>query len=91
MLAATRTAEGVLETPPPSTLFRELENNTLAIELRFWTDSRRSDFLASSSAVRLALLDALKREGIALANPAHMTLEWSKNQPQISQISQREE
>lgn len=90
MLAATRTSEGVLETPPPSTLFRDLENNTLAIELRFWTDSRRSDFLASSSAVRLALLDALKREGIALANPAHMTLEWAEDQPQISQISQRD-
>ena len=91
LLAATGTAEGVLDAPPPSTLFRELENNTLAIEVRFWTDSRRSDFLASSSAVRLALLEALKREGIALANPAFVTLEWGKKNPQNSQISQRED
>ena len=68
--------------------FRELANNTLAIEVRFWTDSRRSDFLASSSAVRLALLEALKREGIALANPAFVTLEWGKKSGQRTEGSE---
>jgi small-conductance mechanosensitive channel len=75
MLAATREADGVLETPPPSTLFREMEHNTVAIEVRFWTDSRRSDYLATSSNVRLELADALKREGFEPANPALLSLD----------------
>ena len=91
LLAAARSAEGVLEIPPPSTLFREMEHNTVGIEVRFWTDSRRSDFLATSSNVRLALADALVREGIQPANPALMTVEWGEGKPQISQIAQIEE
>ena len=88
LLAATRSAEGVLETPPPSTLFREMEHNTVAIEVRFWTDSRRSDFLATSSNVRLALADALVREGFEPANPTLMTIDWGEGQnPQVSQIN----
>jgi small-conductance mechanosensitive channel len=76
LLEAARAADGVLETPPPSTLFREIEANTVQIEVRFWTDSRRTDYLATSSNVRLALVDALKRIGVGPANPALMTIDW---------------
>jgi hypothetical protein len=52
-----------------------MEHNTVAIEVRFWTDSRRSDFLATSSNVRLAMAGALRREGIEPANPALLSLD----------------
>lgn len=74
LLAATRAAEGVLETPPPSTLFREIEHNTVGIEVRFWTDSRRSDFLATRSRVSEAAVTSLRAAGVGLPDPAKTTI-----------------
>ena len=48
---------------------RELGQDDVAIEVRFWTDSRRSDFVATTSAVRIAIVAALKQAGIELPDP----------------------
>lgn len=66
---AMQSAEGVLADPPASVRVRDLGPDDIRIEARFWTDSRRSDFLATQSAVRFALIDALRQAGIGLPDP----------------------
>lgn len=61
--------EGVLDEPAASVRVRELEQHDILIEVRFWTDSRRSDFMATRSAVRQAVVAALKDAGISLPDP----------------------
>lgn len=66
---ATQGAEGVLAEPASSVRIRDLGQDDLVLEARFWTDSRRSDFLATSSAVREAIVAAMKTAGIGLPEP----------------------
>lgn len=66
---ATQIAAGVLESPRVSVRIRELGQDDVVVEVLFWTDSRRSDFVATTSAVRLALVAALKQAGIGLPDP----------------------
>lgn len=63
--AAVHTS-GVLGDPLPSVRVRDLGNDGITLELRFWTDSSRSDFVATSSCVRRALLERFRAGGIAL-------------------------
>lgn len=73
-LGAARTAAGVLEEPPPSILIRDLGTTTIALELRFWTDSRRADFLATRSRVNEAVITALRAADVALPEPGATTV-----------------
>jgi small-conductance mechanosensitive channel len=70
MLDAASATQGVLDEPPPSILLSELEPTTVAVEVRFWTDSRRSDFLAARSRVNEAVVARLREAGIPLPDPA---------------------
>lgn len=69
MRETTGTAEGVLADPPPTVRVVELGQDDAVLEVRFWTDSRRSDFVATSSAVRAAVVEAMKESGIGLPDP----------------------
>jgi small conductance mechanosensitive channel len=71
---ATQAAEGVLPTPPVFVWISELGQNEIAVEARFWTDSRRADFIATASNVRRAVLAALKEAGIPLPDPSARTV-----------------
>lgn len=66
---AAQAAEGVLPEPPASVRVRELGQDDMVVEARFWTDSRRSDFLATTSNVREAIFNALREAGIGLPDP----------------------
>lgn len=66
--AAERT-EGVLADPPATVRVRELGQDDVVLEVRFWTDSRRSDFVATRSSVRAALVQAMRDAGISLPDP----------------------
>jgi len=66
---AAQGTPGVLEDPPASVRVRDLGPDDILLEARFWTDSRRSDFLSTSSAVRASLVEALKAAGIGLPDP----------------------
>jgi small conductance mechanosensitive channel len=59
---------GVAPTPATYARLRNLDTAGMMLEVRFWTDSQRSDFMATSCAVRLAVMLALKKAGIALPN-----------------------
>lgn len=67
--SAVATVEGVLASPPPAVRVSELGQDDLALDVSFWTDSRRSDFVATSSAVRRTLVSALRHAGIGLPDP----------------------
>jgi hypothetical protein len=44
----------------------ELSPGGVQIEARFWTESKRLDFMNAASAARQAIVEALKRHGIGL-------------------------
>lgn len=67
--AAAERAGGVLAEPPVSSRLRDLGPGGVVLEVRFWTDSRRSDAVATASNVRGELVEAFRREGIALPQP----------------------
>lgn len=55
--------------PPVVVLVRDFEPDLVRFEVRFWTDSRRVDYLATLSTVRRAIIAQFKAAGIALPNP----------------------
>ena len=62
-------SDGVLPEPAPSVRVSDLGQDDLVLEVRFWADSRRSDFVATRSAVRAAIVIGLKEAGIPLPDP----------------------
>jgi len=73
-LSAAQQAQGVLAEPKVSVLIRELDQNNVCLQIRFWTDSRRADFLETASAVQTAVVDALNTAGVALPDPAQRSI-----------------
>jgi small-conductance mechanosensitive channel len=66
---AAQKASGVLDEPPASVRVRELKQDDIILEARFWTDSRRTDFVSTSSNVRAAIVKAFKAAAIGLPDP----------------------
>jgi small-conductance mechanosensitive channel len=66
ILETVRTVEHVASSPAPSMRLRDLLPEGVQIEARFWTDSRRTDFMNTASSARRAILAALKRHGFSL-------------------------
>ena len=53
-------------TPPPDVLVTELAASTVNLEVRFWVNSRRAGFLATTSKVAQAVKEALETAGIEM-------------------------
>jgi small-conductance mechanosensitive channel len=84
ILTTMSSVPGVATEPAPSMRLRDLTPEHLHIEARFWTDSRRGDFMNTASTVRVAILEALRTEGIDLPNPHErrvMLVEPSAGEP----------
>ncbi|MFW5655242.1 MAG: mechanosensitive ion channel family protein [Roseicyclus sp.] len=60
--------EGVLERPV-TVRIEELGSGGVLMVVGFWTDSRRSDFKDSASAVRLGIVSAMRSAGVPLPRP----------------------
>ena len=56
--------EGVETTPDPDVLVMELAASTVNLEVRFWVDSRRAGFLATTSRVAQEVKEALEAADI---------------------------
>ncbi|MEM7761880.1 MAG: mechanosensitive ion channel family protein, partial [Cyanobacteria bacterium P01_A01_bin.40] len=56
--------EEVESSPTPDVLVSELAASTVNLEIRFWVDSRRSGFLATTSKVAQAVKEALESANI---------------------------
>lgn len=67
--SAAAATQGVLQEPPVSVRVHDLGQDDLVLEIRFWTDSRRSDFVLTRSAVRAKVLEAMRRAGLPLPDP----------------------
>lgn len=80
ILETLRDTEGVLSEPEPSVRIRELGPFGMRIEARFWTDSRRSDFLLTTSRVRIGITESLKAKDIPLPNPIRSFIPNPENQ-----------
>lgn len=74
MTEAVQASEGVLKEPLTSVRIRELRANDIVLEARFWADSRRSDFVATTSAIRENVVAKLKQAEISLPNPSERKL-----------------
>lgn len=69
ILDALPRVHGVAAEPPATVRLHDLTRDHLHIEAAFWTDSRRSDFVETASYVRVAIVQALAKAGIALPDP----------------------
>lgn len=67
--SATMAADGVLASPPPTVRVDALGQDDIVLEITFWSDSQRSDFKNTASAVRARIVAAFKRFGIGLPDP----------------------
>lgn len=74
ILRATQATTGVLAEPEVTVRVQALGADGIIVEARFWTDSRRSDFVATGSAVRNAVVEALRAAGTDLPEPAARTV-----------------
>lgn len=63
---AAQGAAGMLEQPPASAVIETLGPDDVVIQVGFWSDARRSDVVATMSAVQRACVAALKAAGIGL-------------------------
>lgn len=77
---AAGTVDAVLDDPPVSIRLVQFEKDALVLELRFWTDSRRADFVATASEVRLAAIEHLRIAGIDLPS-SNLTVELAAASP----------
>lgn len=66
---ATKCAAGVMASPEPSVRVDELGQDDIVLEITFWTDSRRSDYKNTASAVRAAIVSGFSSAGLGLPDP----------------------
>lgn len=78
---AARRTPGVLAEPEPAVRIQELGQDDVELELRIWTDSRRSDFVATQSAARASVVEAFREAGIALPDPDVRHLVRRRDEP----------
>jgi small-conductance mechanosensitive channel len=69
LLSAAEGVSEVLTSPEPSVRVRLLGTADMVLELRFWTDSRRADLLATTSVVRRRVVEAFSDAGLPLPEP----------------------
>ena len=69
ILQAVSRVPGVASDPAPSMRLHDLTPEHFKIEARVWTDSRRTDFMNTASAARVASVTALIQAGVALPDP----------------------
>lgn len=75
MRDAAQAAAGVLDEPAASVRVRDLGQDGIVVEVRFWCDSRRSEFVSTASNVRAELVVALTAAEIGLPDPDVRVLE----------------
>jgi small conductance mechanosensitive channel len=69
MLDAVKDLQGVLADPPPDVLTVDLSDSSVNLRVRWWTDSARSDVVATTDRVITAVKLALDRGGVNIPFP----------------------
>lgn len=73
-VAAVADVEGVATDPPPEALPWALDDNSVTIRVRWWTDSKRTDVVHTQARVILALHQTAREQGIDLPFPTTVVL-----------------
>jgi small conductance mechanosensitive channel len=71
-LRVARETPGVMPDPAPDILVAELADSSVTLKLRFYTDSRRVNWLTVGSEVRQRLKEAFDADGIVIPFPTHV-------------------
>ncbi|QIG81381.1 mechanosensitive ion channel family protein [Stakelama tenebrarum] len=66
--------DGIVAEPAPEALPWALEDSSVVLKLRWWTDSRRTDVVHVRARVILAVYEAAKAQGIDLPFPTQVLL-----------------
>jgi small conductance mechanosensitive channel len=74
ILEAVRSAEGVLEEPPPQIAVQELNDFAIDLYLVYAAPARESEQISTRGAVLLAILDACRAHGIEMPYPTQVNL-----------------
>jgi small conductance mechanosensitive channel len=82
LLVAAKKVGAVLDAPEPSVRLRQLGPADVLMELRFWTDSRRADLLATKSSVRRAAVETFREAAIPLPEPDLRRLRFEDEEAQ---------
>jgi small-conductance mechanosensitive channel len=69
VLQAVQSVPDVSSEPAPSVRLRELSPYYMHVEARIWTNSRRTDFIKTTSDTRIAIVSALLNAGVRLPDP----------------------
>ncbi|MGP1384468.1 MAG: mechanosensitive ion channel family protein [Thainema sp.] len=71
---AVRSVSGRTPNSPIEVLVQELAASTVNLEIRFWVDSRRGEFLGTTSAVAQAVKEALQRAEVDMPTEIYTLL-----------------
>lgn len=82
--ASAQATAGVLAEPSVTVRVQDLGQDDILVEARFWTDSHRSDFVATASYVRQSIVAGLKQASIDLPDPDLRVLIHQPDQRQIA-------
>ena len=74
IVAAIATLPDVQPSPPPEVLVHELAASTVNLEVRFWVDSHRAGFLATTSVVAQRVKEALQSNQIEMPTEIYTLL-----------------
>ena len=86
ILAALDKLDIVESTPPATVIVRELAASTVNLEVRFWVDSRRAEFLEMTSQGARVIKEALEKANIEM--PTEIYTLTFRNFPKSIHVSQ---
>ena len=74
IVEALRSVDGIPTEPAPSAIRTGLGANSVTVQARWWTDSKRADDVAVKDRVIPAVMGRLFEHGIEIAYPTHQVL-----------------
>jgi small conductance mechanosensitive channel len=74
IVEAIREVDGVIKEPQPSAICVGIGANSITVEARWWTDSKRADDVAVKDRVIPLVNERLMEHGIEIAYPTHQVL-----------------
>ena len=84
ILNALQGVKEVEKEPAPDVLVQELAASTVNLEVRFWVDSRRTGFLATTSEVAQEIKEALEKASIDMPSDIY-TLVFRNSPPKLGE------
>ncbi|MEB3210181.1 MAG: mechanosensitive ion channel family protein [Leptolyngbyaceae bacterium] len=82
LTSAVRDVQGVSSEHPIDVLVQELSASTVNLEIRFWVDSHRGEFLETSSAAAQVIKETLQTAGVEMPTDIY-TLQF-RNSPNLN-------